>query len=164
MDLSNIQKIIKYVNDELKQGRTMKDIEINDFKVNERVLVKRLNRKGYKRIKNQFLYCDRSNISLYNQENNKNIHSYNKCIMDESKQLELLELLEPIKEILAEYKYNSITCVELKPKAVKEVKQKLFKVEINVLNDWEEFVNDHKEYKVQQLITLALEEFIEKYK
>ena len=81
--------------------------------------------------------------------------------------MELVDLIEPIKEMLEEYKRNKdiidVNTIELRPKAITEVKQKLFKIDVNVLEQWEEFVSRHKEYKVQQLISLALEEFIQKY-
>ena len=54
--------------------------------------------------------------------------------------------------------------IELKPPSVTEVKQKLFKVDIDVLDNWNKFILEHKEYKVQSLISLALQEFIDKYK
>ncbi|MEG0671726.1 hypothetical protein [Clostridium sp.] len=41
---------------------------------------------------------------------------------------------------------------------------KLFKIDVEVSDKWDEFVRDHKEFKVQQLISLALEEFIGRYK
>ncbi|NFU07774.1 hypothetical protein FDF66_18010, partial [Clostridium botulinum] len=53
--------------------------------------------------------------------------------------------------------------IELRVKNITEVKQKLFKVDVDVLKKWEEFVSENKQYKVQNLISLALEEFIEKY-
>ena len=34
----------------------MKDIELNDFGVNERVITKRLTGKGYKKINNKFIH------------------------------------------------------------------------------------------------------------
>jgi hypothetical protein len=45
-----------------------------------------------------------------------------------------------------------------------EVKQKLFKIDVNVLEQWNLFVENHKSFKVQSLISLALQEFIDKYK
>ena len=52
MDINtlSIEQLVEYVNQELSKGRTMKDIETNDFNVNDRVIVKRLTRRGYKRI------------------------------------------------------------------------------------------------------------------
>ena len=43
---------VEYINKQLLLGRTMKDIETVDFEVNERVISKRLARRGYKRVEN----------------------------------------------------------------------------------------------------------------
>lgn len=52
---SKISDVVNYINLELSRNRTMKDIEENDFGVNERVITKRLKRKGYKKINNKFI-------------------------------------------------------------------------------------------------------------
>lgn len=181
MKLENlsIEEIVDYINNELKLGRSMKDIEINDFKVNDRVIVKRLNRKGYKRVENKFVNSiikdiQKDNKVILNKKKKINfnrktevIQKYNNDI-NQLKLLELIELLEPIKILLEDYERNKnvveIESFELKPKAVTKVKQKLFKIDGDILEQWEEFVLNHKEFKVQQLISLALEEFIKKYK
>lgn len=181
MSLENlsIEEIVDYINNELKLGRSMKDIEINDFKVNDRVMVKRLNRKGYKRVENKFVNSlikdiQKDNKVTLNKKNKINfnrktevIQKYNNDI-NEFKLLELIELLEPIKSLIEDYERNKniieVNSIELKPKAIKKVKQKLFKIDVDILEQWEEFVLNHKEFKVQQLISLALEEFLEKYK
>ena len=54
-DINNIEEVVIYLNSELSKGRTQKDIEINDFKVNERVIAKRLISRGYKKIDNQYI-------------------------------------------------------------------------------------------------------------
>ena len=183
MDINtlSIEQLVEYVNQELSKGRTMKDIETNDFNVNDRVIVKRLTRRGYKRVGNEFKRGI-TNVKQKDKEpNNKHIQGSSKAIVptennviqkfntsiSNEKLMELVHLIEPIKEMLEDYKRNKnivdINPVELRPKAVTEVKQKLFKIDINVLEQWEEFVLNHKEFKVQQLISLALEEFINKY-
>ena len=95
------------------------------------------------------------------------IQSLNKDI-DINTLKELIDLIEPIKEVIQEYDKNkniiNIEKIELNPKNITEVKQKLFKIDIDVLKDWEKFVAEHRQYKVQNLISLALEEFINKYK
>ncbi|WP_275373600.1 hypothetical protein [Clostridium tertium] len=65
-------KFINYINLELLKGRSMKDIEINDFKVNDRVLVKRLGRRGYKRIDNDLNITDEKGklIKIFNINDN----------------------------------------------------------------------------------------------
>lgn len=183
MDINtlSIEQLVEYVNQELSNGRTMKDIETNDFNVNDRVIVKRLTRRGYKRIGNEFkqsitnvIQKDKESADKVIQEpskviaptENKSIQKHNRSISHE-KLMELVDLIEPIKEMLEDYNRNKniveVNTVELRPKAVTEVKQKLFKIDINVLEQWEDFVLNHKEFKVQQLISLALEEFINKY-
>ncbi|EHL1910537.1 hypothetical protein KDH02_004811 [Salmonella enterica] len=177
MNKLSLEQIVKYINGELAEGRTMKSIENDDFKVNDRVITKRLTRKGYKRINDEFVCViqkDNKNIEKIKKEVNKdkaytedNIIQKNNGDIDDYKLMELISLIEPIKEMLKDYKKNKnitdIQMKEIKPKAITEVKQKLFKIDINVLKQWEEFVLNHKEYKVQQLISLALEEFIQRY-
>lgn len=95
------------------------------------------------------------------------IQSLNKNI-DINKISELIDMIEPLKEVIQEYNKNKnivdIKTTELNPPSITEVKQKLFKIDVNVLGQWEKFVLDHKQYKVQNLISLALTEFINKYK
>lgn len=175
----SVEQLVEYINKELSSGRSMVDIETNDFGVNDRVIVKRLTRRGYKRVGNEFTKDITKVIQKDNKPNVKGskeelvvrektvIQKHNKRIKEE-KLNELVDLIEPIKEMLQEYNRSKniidVNLVELKPKAVLEVKQKLFKIDVDVLEQWEEFVSKHKEYKVQQLISLALEEFIQKYK
>ena len=53
-DGENIERMVVYINSELSKGRTMIDIENNEFGVNERVIHKRLTRKGYKKVNNKY--------------------------------------------------------------------------------------------------------------
>lgn len=183
MDINtlSIEQLVGYVNQELSKGRTMVEIEINDFKVNDRVIVKRLTRRGYKRIGNEFKQGITKVIQKDKEFKNKPIQELNKAIapsenkpiqknnrsISDDKLMELVDLIEPIKVMLEDYNRNKnvvdVNIVELKCKSITEVKQKLFKIDTDVLEQWEEFVLNHKEFKVQQLISLALEEFIQKY-
>ncbi len=54
----DITKVAEHMNTELKKGRTQKDIETNDFGVNEKVVKNRLDRKGYKKVDNQWILKD----------------------------------------------------------------------------------------------------------
>ncbi|MBD7913469.1 hypothetical protein [Clostridium cibarium] len=171
---NNIVEVVKFINAELSKGRTMIDIENKEFNVNERVITKRLKRKGYTKINNQFVLeegleqqNDINNITKVITKNNSIKQKYNNDIKKDKLE-ELVSLLEPIKEVIREYNksktFVEVEPVELKVKNITEVKQKLFKVDIEVLEEWEKFVVDHKQFKVQNLISLALEEFINKYK
>lgn len=50
----NVDEIVEFINQELANGRPMVNIETVNFNVNERVIHKRLNRLGYKKIDNQY--------------------------------------------------------------------------------------------------------------
>ena len=54
-DEMGIEEIIGYINKELLKGRPMKEIEMIDFGVNERVITKRLARKNIKKVDGQFV-------------------------------------------------------------------------------------------------------------
>ena len=122
-------------------------------------------------INNEITVAKTKVIQKDNPINNKPlevvIQSLNKDI-DMNSLKELISLIDPIKEVIQEYnKSKNIIEVEklgLKPPSVTQIKQKLFKVDIEVLEQWNNFIMEHKEYKVQSLISLALSEFIEKYK
>lgn len=62
-------KVINYINSELLKQRSMRDIEVNDFGVNDRVLVKRLTRRGYKRSENSLNITDKKGklIKIFNK-------------------------------------------------------------------------------------------------
>lgn len=53
---NKLDEMVQYINIELDKGRSMKDIEFNDFGVNERVITKRLARRGYKKVNNRFIH------------------------------------------------------------------------------------------------------------
>jgi len=178
-----ITKIVEYINIELKKDDTASVNKIISKMGEKQSTIKgRLRKEGYSfnaenRCYTKVIPIDNSLIE--NKNTTKVISSYNTNPKQEVIQKynndidmetlkELIELIGPIKEVIQEYNKSKtiieVKPVELKPKAVIEVKQKLFKVDIDVLDKWDEFVKDHKEFKVQQLISLALEEFIEKYK
>lgn len=162
MDINtiNFKDLLDYVNQELQKGRSMKDIETIDFNVNERVISKRLKRRGYKRIDNKFIKDESVIIQ-------KNYNSITDIIP--GKQLDNLLYLagirNDIEEVIREYNKNKniIEKEELKIRAITDVKQKMFKVDRETLYKWDTFIENNKQFKVQQLITQALEEFIQKY-
>ena len=107
MDINtlSIEQLVEYVNQELSKGRTMKDIETNDFNVNDRVIVKRLTRRGYKRAGNEFkhgitnvIHRDKKTAEKLIQEpskaiaptENNAIQKHNRSISDEK----LMELID----------------------------------------------------------------------
>lgn len=189
----SIEEQVNYINEQLKTGRTMRDIEVNDFRVNDRVIAKRLTRRGYKRVNDIYILKSEENKNTneaqkYTDKNNKNKDKLRKSTnvitnpiqentsvtqmytkdLDINKLVEVVNLLEPLKEMIEEHNRNKniieVQEVVLKPKAIGSTSTKSFRIDDEVLKKWNEFVADHKEFNVQQLISLALEEFINKYK
>lgn len=88
-DVDNKEEVALYMNTELKKGRSQKDIEINDFKVNEKVIKNRLTRSGYKKDQsiNQWILednkYDNSNTRVVRGQNNiydnSNTQVMNQC-------------------------------------------------------------------------------------
>ena len=51
----SLEEVVAYLNSELLKGRSMKEIEQEDFGVNERVITKRLARKNIEKVDGQFV-------------------------------------------------------------------------------------------------------------
>lgn len=101
-----IDEVIDYINSELLKGRSMKEIEMLDFGVNERVITKRLARKNIKKVAGQFVLQSSSKIS----EVKKNIviervsDNKNKSLLENKKfddlEKRVLDLEKILKEII----------------------------------------------------------------
>lgn len=172
MDIAkeNIDKLIQFINLELK--KTPKS-SVN--KICDKIGIKQSTFKTWAhKAEYKFDVNTRKYIKVIQKDNSPAnvaeiniIQKHNKNI-DMNKLLELTEMLEPLKEIIQEYNKSKnivdVKPVELKVKNITEVKQKLFKIDVDVLKQWDKFVAEHKQFKVQNLISLALEEFMDKYK
>ena len=174
----DIEQLVKYINSELKKDKT---ISVN--KLCEKIDIKKSTLKNkmmkaeysYNAELRQYIKNDNTSITKATQEYSQEQQSLEipKVIQKDNSSInsdkinELISLIEPIKEVIAEYNksksFVEVEQIELKPPSVTEVKQKLFKVDIDVLDNWNKFILEHKEYKVQSLISLALQEFIDKY-
>lgn len=190
-DIDNLDIIVNYINKELDH-RAMIDIEINDFGVNQRVIHKRLLRKGYKRKDNKYIQA----IEEYNKSITKGIPiKYNKCItkdipvkkqeveiikdsnlindIDIKSIKELVGLIEPIKEVIQKYN-KSITSdniINVEPIEIKidrgilnnKINSVGFRIDIEVYEEWKRFTNEFKDIKNQDLLGMALIEYMKKY-
>lgn len=171
-----IEKLVTLINLELKKDTNISVNKIcNKLQLKQSTVKTQLRNNGYSYNVQQRQYTkdiQKNNDSIEAEivatvdHKINDIQKYNKDI-DIDKLNELINLIEPIKEIIEHHNKSKtiveVHLIELKAKAVTEVKQKLFKVDVDVLKKWDKFVVDHKEFKVQQLISLALEEFINKY-
>lgn len=175
-------EVVKYFEGEILSGRTAKEIEIEDFGVAERVIRKRLSRKGIKLDKSKS--DNKSNTSVIEskegnyksitpviklkKDDNKSITSVINEVIDVEAINELTSLMEPLKELLQKY-HNSNYIIDIEPnefnvKVAKDVKSKVFKIDVNVLDQLDGFCNLYPQYKLQDIISTLLLEAISKYK
>lgn len=186
-DINNIEEVISYLNNELSKGRTQKDIEINDFKVNERVIAKRLTSRGYKRIDNQYIKYDKSNTTVIKDkydnsitrviESNKEEYDKSNTIVINQKEMQgkligLAQNYDKILKIIEEYdkKYDAQydkdqegIYIEL-PIETKTDFRATVRVNNVIWEQFGEFASNHKEFTKRDLLSMALKEYIDKYK
>lgn len=179
-NIENIETIVIFINAELRKDRTMTAIEKEDFNVNARVIHKRLLRLGYKKIDNQYIkeeetLKDALVVTEHQEEKKKERKEPTKGTIKEvplsmdieiDKLKELLELVEPIKELLKRDKGSIKKNINnnLEIPIIKNVKQRTVKIDIDVLKDWDKFIDENSNYKAQDLISQALKEFMKNHK
>lgn len=78
--------VVEYINSQLRDGRTMKDIEEKDFGENKGVIQKRLNRKGYIKNNNQFISAKNNTKNKIQEQKDNNTNDNTKIIHDEEKE------------------------------------------------------------------------------
>ena len=115
----DITKVAEHMNTELKKGRTQKDIETNDFGVNEKVVKNRLDRKGYKKVDNQWILKDTTiettkiiqNESIQEQQEKK---AFNNNDIEKLEQLLNIDI-DTLNQIINEYttKKNTRCSIEI---------------------------------------------------
>lgn len=179
-----VKENVEYINKLLGDGLTMREIEEKHFNVADRVIVKRLNRKGYKRSNKGsrlFILIDNNEADIEpnntnkctngkrlqnNYKSNELQYNYNSSV-DMKKLLELIDLLEPLKELLKKNELESnvidVSLEELKVIKVNDPKVRSFKIDNSTLQKWDKFTKEHDLYSVMDLVNTALIEFIERH-
>lgn len=188
-NLDDTEQVVLYINNQLKIGRSQKDVETMDFKVNQGVIKNRLTRRGYKKIDNQWVlqnFYEDSNTKVISNQYKGNESNNTKVIEPKQKQYDndntlvitdnkiknnLINLAKNYNKIMAiveqydtkyDKQYDGIT-IELPAETIKD-----FRTSIRINNVvWEQFNKfgeDHKEFTKRDLLSMALREFMEKYK
>ena len=163
----NIKGMVEYINTELSKGRSIKDIGICDFQVDSKAIKIRLNKEGYVMINNEFVTEEGLNLEAANEiksddiENNENEIKLPKGL-DLDSLLELQELIGPIKDLLNKQKEDQDNS-ELPGVRYTDIKQKTFKVDRETLAKWEAFCKAKKGYKMQDLTSRALIEYMQRH-
>lgn len=164
-----IEENVQYINELLNDGLSMKQIEEDHYNVAERVIVKRLARRGYKRSEEGnrlFVLVDSEKA---NTKPNK-AHTKATNIFSDEEIKKLKQLINNYDDIM----YMCSKCNTTNTQHIHDIediqiiqtyntKQRMFRVDIEVLEKWNEFCEEYKHIKVQSLISSALLEYINKY-
>ena len=168
----SLEEVVAYLNSELLKGRSMKEIEQEDFEVNERVITKRLARKNIKKVDGQFVLQSGSKmtevkkkqvIELVSEgENNKLVE--NKRLTEIEKRF--FELEKIIKEIVCTQSGSKVVTNDLGLKIYSSEDKPIAKTIRLYKEIWDkiDMVKDqfpHLSY--QSILNSLLDEITEKY-
>ena len=174
-----IEDNVQYINQMLSDGLSMKEIEEDHYNVAERVIVKRLTRRGYKRSSEGnrlFVLVDSTKANRKpnkaHTKRDKTIAKPNKAFSDEEVQKlkQLINNYDDIMYVLSMYSKCNTTNTQhihdiedIQIIQTYNTKQRMFRVDVEVLEKWSAFCEEYKHIKVQSLISSALLEYINKY-
>lgn len=176
----SIEENVSFINEKLNNGISMLMIEKEYYGVGRDTITKKLNRKGYKRSsdgKKLFILVDekkavespikpKKTISDNNSNHNSNITGV-MITKEEYKQLlELIGLKEDIKQLLNNNNHNNCNdnnSNNINVIVAEDVSLRQMKIDNKIYKKFREFCNEHKQYKYQDLISSALNEYVDKY-
>ena len=101
-NIDNIDNIVDYINSELANNRTMVSIEQEVFGANERLIHKRLLRKGYKKIDNQYRLQEGITSKITPKKHHKAIEDVKKEsneIIPKEEDTNYIEVIKGVKDI-----------------------------------------------------------------
>lgn len=171
-DEMGLDEVVEYINGELLKGRPMKEIEIVDFGVNERVITKRLARKNIKKIDGQFVLQDGSkmpevkkNIAIDPVSENKNNSLVENKRFDELEK-RVFDLEKILKEILCTQSGSKVVTNDLGLKIYSATEKPIAKTVRLYKEIWEKIdkINEqfpHLSYQI--ILNSLLDEITEKY-
>lgn len=175
----DIDKKIEYLNKKLSEGQTVIRIR-EDLGIGEKSLQKIIRENGYKYFqKEKRYYKENTNVLQKNIVNeNYNLDSKDPTIVLQNYKDDLLEIVQAKKDIFEVinafkenlyYKDNTnvIEVVASNEIQIKDfnsdAKVTSFRVYGETLTKWKEFCSKHKKYNNQDLVSMALEEYMKKY-
>ena len=169
----SIREIVDYINRELLKGRTMREIEEEDFRVNERVITKRLARKNIKKINGQFVLQSGSNVNTINKKQViapiREIKNNNFEEEKSFKELEkrVLDLEKILKEIVCTQSGSKVVTNDLGLKIYSSENKKPVAKTIRLYKEiWDKIDKVKEQYShlsYQVILNSLLDEITEKY-
>ena len=184
LDLLDIEKQVNYINDLLRDNKSITSI-CKDIDIGRTTVSSRLKRYNYIYDTNTNQYIKSGLQALIPKNNNsiikkvipKHNSSKNEIAITKDDPLmkevkELLSMKDDLKELIQYHNRNKnivdvIDPIELKVDKARfkgGLKGRLIKVYNNVNNDWIEFCKSNNQFKMQDLYSIALLDYIEKFK
>lgn len=157
-DKMELLEQVQYFNNLLAEGKTIRDIA-EGIGIARSTIRDRFKKIGYKYNKKNNIYTKNTDITKISNNNNIKIN-----IDDDIK--ELIKHKDILLELAADYKNRTATEININdiPAELKAgVVIKSIKVYTDISNDFEKICNRYKGIKKQDLYSLALLEFTEKY-
>ena len=170
---------ILLINNYLREGKTVKEVrEILGY--SEKAYLKKIKSLGYEYKKKEKQYVHRNieimPVEVSNTTSNTISNTTNTTTNLISKEQEqsinfIYENMQDLQEMLMCYKRNKecstsnrgIVINLIDDRAIDDGKPSSFRVNKYVLNDWKEFTKDIN-YSSKELVSMALKEYMEKYK
>lgn len=177
-DVKNIDNIVNFINLQLDEGRTLADIERNEFGVNPSVISKRLGRLNYKRIDNEFIKLDvrqpvRHDVISIEKvdvlENNNKMMTINDVVINKENQEKLKNIINRYDDLMKlldnknTNNFNSDLVIELPNEEGKKDTRATVRINKIIWERFNKFCDNNKTFSKKELLSQALKEFIEKY-
>ncbi|MEG2110610.1 hypothetical protein [Clostridium sp.] len=178
-DEKNLDSVIEFINRELRNGRSLADIERNEFGVSPSTISKRLSRRNYKRIDNKFIKLDRRHFSRHDVisiekvdvlENNSNkIMTVDDVVTEKDNQEKLINIINRYDDLMKlldnkiTNNFRSGIVIELPNEEGKKDTRATVRINKVIWERFNKFCDDNKAFSKKELLSQALKEFIEKY-
>ena len=154
---------INYFNNKLREGQTVTSIR-KDIGIGEKTWQKEVKLNGYKYDPKSKIYVENKTTietTTISTTSNKSINSLQKKhgeIQDY-----ILGNFNILKEIIEKYKSTTEATTTTTDKHLSP-KPKSIRINEFVYKDWQKFCDENKIYSKQELISMALKEYMEKYR
>lgn len=176
-NINNIDNIVEFINLELNKGRSLAEIERNEFGVNPSVISKRLVRLKYKRINNKFIKQDvrqdvrqvkdeiiLGEVTEVLEEEKMTMADCVSVMENQQKLIKLLDNYDIIME-LVEAKRNEVGInIELPNEPGKKETRATIRINKIIWDKFNQFADKNKQFTKKELVSQALNEFMQKYR
>lgn len=183
----SIEDKVKYLNDKLREGKTVIRIR-EDLGISEKALQREIKVNGYKYLKKERMYAKEPTSSLEanksimcRQESKKPINSTEDkeqtLSLQENIKDDLLKLLSIKEELFDLVMERRQSADKAQSNIIEVIQEQGIKIELDnseivkrtirgnktVFDKWDKFCNDNKQFNKQDLLSMALKSYIEKY-